>query len=341
MTRSLQAETVDHDRMFTMLTGFWVSQIVRAAALFNLADHLAAGVDTPEEVAEAESLDQDATRRLMRACSSLGLMASADGVHFAATTLLGTLRKDDPHSLRGMVLAMGAPGHWTTWGRFPDAVRSGDRQVEAALGQFDNIFDYLADHLDEASDFTEAMSNLSASAAVEVAHQIDTVGVEYALDIGGANGEVIRAMMRANPNLRGGVFDLPHVVPDALAAASLDGLLPRYTAVGGDFFESVPPADLYILKYILHDWDDESCRQILKNCRASLHVGGRIIVVDHLVGDPGDPGPAPRMDMNMLVMTGGRERDMEEFDALFDSAGLRRTGVGRAGQFAVIEARAI
>lgn len=186
-----------------------------------------------------------------------------------------------------------------------------------------------------------AWSNLSASAAVEVAHQIDTVGIEYALDIGGANGEVIRAMMRANPNLRGGVFDLPHVVPNAVAAARLDGLLPRYTAIGGDFFESVPPADLYILKYILHDWDDERCRRILKNCRASLRVGGRIIVVDHLVGDPGDPGPAPRMDMNMLVMTGGRERDMDEFDALFDSTGLRRTGVGRAGQFAVIEARTI
>ncbi|WP_234800315.1 acetylserotonin O-methyltransferase [Mycolicibacterium diernhoferi] len=341
MTSSVPTETADYHLMSTMYSGYWVSQIVRAAALFNLADHLGAGVDTAEGVADAESLDQDATRRLMRTCCSLGLLTSTDGVRFAATSLLGTLRRDDPNSLRGMVLAMCAPGHWQTWGRFPDAVRTGDRQVKAALGEFDTIFDYLATQFDEASAFTEAMSNLSAAAALEIAQVIDTTGVDRALDIGGANGEVIRAMMRVNPRLRGGVYDLPHVVGEALAAAHRDGLLPRFTALAGDFFDSVPPADLYLLKYVLHDWDDASCIQILKNCRAALRNGGRIYVIDHLVGAPGDPGTAPIMDMNMLVMTGGRERDAGEFDALFASAGLRCTDIQTAGEFAVIETRAI
>lgn len=327
--------------MMGMLTGFWVSQIVRAAAVFNLADHLATGIDTPEAIAEAESTDPDATRRLMRTCASLGLVSSADGVHFSATSLLGTLRRDDPNSLRGMILATGGPGHWHTWGRFPDAVRSGDQQVKAAHGTFETIFDYYAAHLEEAGLFTEAMSNLTAAAAIEIAKVIDTSGADCALDVGGANGEVIRAMMRANPALRGGVFDLPHVVPDAVEAAHSDGLQDRFTAVGGDFFESVPPADLYILKYVLHDWEDESCIRILKNCRASLRGGGRIIVIDYLVGELGSPGPAPLMDLNMLVMTGGRERDLAEFDALFESAGLRRTTVGQGGGFAIIEAVAI
>jgi O-methyltransferase/methyltransferase family protein len=331
----------DYERMMTMLTGFWVTQIVRAAATFNLADHLAAGTDTPEAIAAAESTDPDATRRLIRACASLGLVTSVDGVQFTGTSLLSALLRDDPNSLRGMVLSQAAPGHWLTWGRFPDAVRSGTRQMEAAHGTPGTIFDYLAAHLDEASHFTEAMSNLSAAAAIEIAKVVDTRGVNYALDIGGANGEVLRAMMRANPDLRGGVFDLPHIVPDAAAAARKDGLQERLTTVGGDFFESVPPSDLYVLKYILHDWDDESCRRILKNCRAALQEGGRLVVIDYLVGELGVPGLPTMMDMNMLVMNGGKERDIAEFDALFASTGLRRTTVGQGGQFAVIETVAI
>ncbi|WP_457144904.1 methyltransferase [Mycobacterium sp. URHB0021] len=327
--------------MTTMVTGYWMTQIVRAAATFNLADHLATGIDTPDAIAAAECTDLDATRRLIRACASLGLVTSVDGKHFTGTSLLSTLLKDDPNSLRGMALAQAAPGHWLSWGRFPDAVRNGERQIRAAHGEYDTIFDYYANHLDEASHFTEAMSNLSAAAAIEVAKVIDTQNVNFALDIGGANGEVVRAMMRANPDLRAGVFDLPHVVPDAEAAARKDGLKDRFTTVGGDFFESVPPADLYLLKYILHDWDDDKCVRILKNCRASLHEGGRLVAIDYLVDELGTPGLPTLMDMNMLVMTNGKERGIEEFDQLFDAAGLRRTSVGEAGQFAVIETVAI
>ena len=340
-TPPVPAGAQDYERMMTMLTGFWVTQIVRAAATFNLADHLTAGIDTPDAIAAAESTELDATRRLIRTCASLGLVTSADGVHFSGTSLLSTLLKDDPNSLRGMVLAQAAPGHWLTWGRFPDAVRSGERQVKAAHGEPDTIFDYFAAHLDEASHFTEAMSNLSAAAAIEIAKVIDTQDVNYALDIGGANGEVLRAMMRANPDLHGGVFDLPHVVPDAAAAAREDGLQDRFTTVGGDFFESVPPADLYVLKYVLHDWDDESCVRILKNCRASLKEGGRVVVIDYLVGELGTPGLPALMDMNMLIMTGGKERSIDEFDELFEAAGLRRTSVGQGGRFTVMETVAI
>ena len=337
MTKSIPARAQDYWRMTTMVTGFWVAQIVRAAAVFNLADHLAAGIDTPDAIAAAESTNQDATRRLIRTCASLGLVTSTDGVHFTGTPLLSTLRKDDPNSMRGMALAQAAPGHWLSWGRFPDAVRSGERQIRAAHGESDTIFDYFANHLDEAGHFTEAMSNLSAAAAIEIANRIETQNVNFALDIGGANGEVVRAMMRANPDLRAGVFDLPYVVPDAEAAARKDGLHERFTTVGGDFFESVPPSDLYVLKYILHDWDDDNCIRILKNCRASLQAGGRVVAIDYLVGALGTPGLPTLMDMNMLVMTGGRERDIGEFDELFEAAGLRRTSVSQAGQFAVIE----
>ena len=330
------AAAQDYERMMGMVTGFWVTQTVRAAALFNFADHLAAGTDTAEAIAEAESTDPDATHRLLRTCASLGLMTSEDGRHFTGTSLLSTLQHDDPHSLRHFAISQSAPGHWLPWGKFPEAVRTGRHQVAAAHDEA-NIFEYFANHLDEASSFTESMSNLSRAAALDIAAVLDTKGVNLALDIGGAGGDLVRAMMRANPELDGGVFDLPHVVPAAAEAAKAEGLDGRFTTVGGDFFESVPPADLYVLKYILHDWDDDSCVRILRNCRAQLAEGGRIAVVDLLVGEAGQPGLAPLMDMNMLDMTGGRERQLTEFDALFTAAGLRRINVTPAGAFAVIE----
>lgn len=133
-TRSIPAALPDYERMMAMLTGFWVTQIVRAAAVFNLADHLASGTDTAVAIASAEATDVDATRRLLRACATLGLVTSADGEHFAGTSLLSTLRKDEPNSLRGMVLSHTAPGHWLPWGLLPDAIRSGERQIKAAHG---------------------------------------------------------------------------------------------------------------------------------------------------------------------------------------------------------------
>ncbi|MEV0052217.1 methyltransferase [Saccharopolyspora shandongensis] len=334
------AQAQDYERMMAMVTGYWVTQTVRAAALYQLADHLAEGTDTPDAIAQAEGTDLGATRRLMRACASLGLMASPDGgTHYSGTSLLSTLSKDDPNSLRGFAISQASPGHWLPWGRFPEAVRTGQHQSKAAHG--DEIFDYFAKHLDEAALFTESMGNLSRAAAEDIAAVLDTKGVTLALDLGGANGEVVRAMLKVNPDLHGAVFDLPHIVPDAAAAAEADGLTERFTTVGGDFFEEVPPADLYVLKYIMHDWDDDACVRILKNCRASLKEGGRVVVVDLLIPEVGIPGIAPLMDMNMLSMTGGKERETAEFDALFSAAGLRRTKITPAGAFAVIETVAV
>jgi O-methyltransferase domain len=333
----LPADAQDYQRMMSMVTGFWVTQIVRAAALYNFAEHIAAGINTPEAVAKIERTDLGATRRLMRCCASLGLMDSNDGVHYTGTSLLDTLNKGAPNSLHSLAISQSAPGHWLPWGRFPEAVRTGEHQVKAAHGD-PTIFDYFAKHSGEASAFTQSMTNLSIASAVDVAAVLDTKDVALALDVGGASGHVVRAMMKVNPELWGGVFDLPGVVSAAADAAQADGLSDRFAAIGGNFFEEVPPADLYVLKYIMHDWDDASCVRILRNCRQSLAEGGRVVLVDHLVGDIGEPGIAPLMDMNMLDMTGGREREMSEFDALFAAAGLRRVKVSRAGAFAVIEA---
>lgn len=330
------ASVDDYGRMLKMVTGFWVTQVVRAAATLHVPERLAAGMDTATKIAEDEGADRDAVRRLLRALASLDLVDTTDGVHYAGTSLLNILRADSPRSLRGMALAQAAPGHWLPWGRFPDAIQCGRGQIEAAHDT-DSIFSYFADNVEEAQYFTEAMQNLSTAEAIDITRVLDTRGVRFALDVGGANGEIVRALLRANPDLRGGVFDLAHVVPDAEQAALKDGLEARFSTVSGDFFQAIPAADLHILKLVLHDWSDDESVRILANCRASLEPGGRIVIMDYLVNG-GDPFAA-LMDMNMLAMTGGgRERDLQEFDALLLSAGLRRTKVSRAGVLNVIEA---
>ncbi|WP_053852635.1 methyltransferase [Streptomyces sp. NRRL B-24085] len=154
---------------------------------------------------------------------------------------------------------------------------------------------------------------------------LSTTDVSTVVDVGGSNGDFVLALMEADPGLTGQVLDLPHVVDGARAEAEKRGLSGRFSAVAGDFFEDVPPADLYLLKTILHDWDDDQCTAILRRCRSAVHEGGRALVVEMVIGEPGRPDLATLSDMAMLTMTNGMERDLDEFDALFAASGWRRS----------------
>lgn len=343
----------DAERMLQMITGYWITQIIHAAAVHSFADHLAKGPATAGEIARAAGTHAEATFRLLRACTSIGLVTcdggtggegtggegtGGGGERFAATPLLDTLRRDRPGSLRGMAIAQASPGHWLAWGRFPQAVRTGERQAVPALGA--ELFDYYAANPAEAGAFTDAMSGLTAMVAAEAARVIDTAGIGIAADIGGAAGALLHALLRANPGLAGIVLDRPNVVPDAVAAAERAGLGRRVRAVGGDFFEAVPAADLYLVKFILHDWDDDACSRILRSIARAIRPGGRVVVIEMLLGAVGDPDPrGPLMDLNMMVLAPGRERTLAEFQHLFAASGLGFTRVIPAnGPMAFIEA---
>jgi hypothetical protein len=312
----------DTDHMIQMITGYWVSQIVHAAATFSLADHLARGAATAEDIATVEGTDPSATFRLLRTCASLG-MVTYDGESFAGTSLLDTLRKDNPKNLLGMALSWPAPGHWLPWGRFTDAVKTGQSQTVRTLGT--GLFEYLEKNPAEAAAFTEGMTSLTSTVAEETARVIDMSGVNIVADIGGAGGPMLHALLRVHPELQGILFDRPNVIASTGAALGTLGLNGRLSFVSGDFFESVPEADLYLLKHILHDWDDCDCIRILKNCRRALRPGGRVAVIELLLGEVGEPGLAPIFDVTMMVMSSGRERSLVEYQRLFEAAGLRGT----------------
>ncbi|GAA3726269.1 methyltransferase [Streptomyces tremellae] len=313
-------------RMFQMITGYWVTQVVRTAAELHIADHLAEGPATAGDIARAESLDPSAAFRFLRACVAVDLASCHDREHFAATPLLETLRTGRPGSLRDLALWGGMTSHWRPWDRLADAVRTGEAQAPAVMGK--DLFAYFAEHPDEGEMFTAAMSAMTDGVAEHLAGVIHLTGTETVVDVGGAAGAFVQNLMTRHPSLRGAVLDLPHLAGAAAESAAAAGVRDRFDFVGGDFFDSVPAGDVYLLKYVLHDWDDDSAARVLRTCRASLNPGGRILVAELVVETEDATGLPPLMDLNMLTLSnGGRERSRPEFEAVFREAGLRLVGV--------------
>src|SRR5260221_75477 len=298
MTTALEVTDKDFERMMQMLTGFFVTQIARAVATYSIADHLAKGPATANQIATIEGIDSTATFRLLRACASLGLVSCDDGLTFSSTPLLGTLRANVPGSLHSLAIAWSAPGHSLPWGKFLDTVRTGESRTVPALGA--KIWDYYAQNPEEGATFTHAMHGFTSGIAEEVARVVDASTAKLAVDIGGASGTLVHSLLLANSQLHGIVLDLPHVLPSATAAAAALGLTERSRALAGDFFTHVPQADIYLLKHILHDWNDGEAVQILKRCREPMRPGGRVIVIERLLGEIVEPRLRPLTDLNMM-----------------------------------------
>lgn len=259
----------DAASLLNLIAGGAMTQIVHAVAALNIADHLAGEPRTAKEVAAREGSNERTTFRLMRAAASLGLLSYEGEGRFGLTGMGGLLRSDTPVSLRPMALVQAAPSHWQPWGLFPEAVRKGESQAGKALGA--DIFDYYArpENAEMARIFSEAMGGMSAMVTQGVVAGADLEGVSTVVDVGGADGHLVLALMEARPELRGQVLDLPHAVEGAVEEAARRGLSDRFSGAAGDFFAEVPTADLHVLKTVLHDWDDDRALRILRNCRAA------------------------------------------------------------------------
>lgn len=304
-----------------MITGYWVSQIAGTLAALAIPDHLVNGPLSPVELAKEIGCNSEATYRLLRASASVDLLSPTSDGRFKLTPLGELLVANVPGSLRDMAVALTAPGHWLPWGRLIDAVKAGERQARDALGR--ELFEHYAANPREGDAFSAAMSNQSAAVAEEVAAAIDTSTAKHVVDVGGATGAIIATLLKRNPALRGTIFELAHVVPKARAALVALGLSSVCKVLEGDFFESVPAADILILKYIIHDWNDEQSIRILGNCARALQRNGRLILIERVLPEDGRPSRAPLADLNMLVLLPGRERTVRQYAKLLEAAGLR------------------
>lgn len=319
-----------------LIFGHVVSQIVSTAARLRVADELKAGPRWSAELARRCGADGDAFRRFLRACASLGLVEEIEDDLFGLAPLGHWLASDGP-SLRDLAVALTGPGHWRSIERLCDAVVSGRATPPDALGT--GIWEYYGHNPEEGGVFAAAMGAISAVVVEDLVEHYDVSGYERIVDVGGSHGVLLAGLLEANARAAGVLFDLPEVVAGAREALAARGLADRVEVVGGDFREEVPPGgDLYVLKHILHDWDDEQAARILRSCHRAGRPGSILLVIERLLGPGADP-LAHVADLLMLVMFGGRERTREEFEALLDAAGYRLQRVVRLPMFSVLEAR--
>ena len=340
VARSPQAppntEAIQH--VMQLGTGFIVSAALGVAARLNIPDQLAAGPRTSAELAAATGADADALYRLLRALAMVGVFTETAPRTFALTPAGETLKSDGP-GVREMVLWMCDEFHYRVYAEMFDGVRTGKPVGEQVVGM--PVFEYLAKDQALGERFNNAMTSFSASVAPAVLEAYDFTGIGTLVDIAGGHGMLLGSILQRYPSMRGVLFDLEHVLAGNRLAQL--GVQDRVQLASGDFFKAVPAGgDAYILKHIIHDWDDEKALTILRNIRTALdgRADGKVLLVESVLAPGDQPDFGKLIDLEMLLLPGGKERSAEEFAALFARAGFALNRVVPTGSpLAVVEAR--
>ncbi|HWS89113.1 MAG TPA: methyltransferase [Pyrinomonadaceae bacterium] len=310
-----------------LIGGYRITHAIRAAAQLGIADHLGERPRSAGDLAALLHVNPQALHRLLRALVGIGLLADAGDGLFTLTPVGACLRRDAPDGMRAWALCEGAEYYQDAWMNLPHAVETGETAFEHAHGE--TFYQHLARHPETGHGFSQAMLDYARLIAKAVVAGYDFEGVRRVVDIGGSHGHLLRAILQANPTVSGVLFDRPAVIERAEERFRGAGLAGRAELVAGDFFESLPAGgDLYILSRVLMDYDDERSVRLLQNCRRAMRPGGRVLIVQLLMPEQGG---APReqlfeaavSDLNMLVLTGGRERTEGEYRTLLARAGLR------------------
>ncbi len=320
-----------------MITGYWVSQAIYAAAKFGIADLLKDGTRTVDELADATSADRDALYRLLRALASVGVFAEESPRRFGLTPLAELLRSDVDGSKRALSL-MSGDEQFQTWAEIEYSIRTGKTAFEKVFGK--PIFEYLGEHPEKARIFDAAMTGIHGRETDDVLGAYDFSGIRMLADIGGGNGLNLISVLQKHPEMKGILFDLPHVVERARERIEAAGVGDRCELIAGDFFESVPEgADAYFLRHIIHDWDDERSLTILRNCHAAMAPAGRLLVVESVIPEGNQPFVGKLLDLVMLLIPGGKERSEPEYRSLFGQVGFAISRIVPTGtELSIIEA---
>ncbi len=303
-----------------------LSQGMYAAASLGVADHLQDGPKTAEELARATGAHPGALHRLLRALASVDVFSESEEGYFSLTPMASYLRSDAPELLRDMVLMMGSKWRWRVWEEIVHSIKTGQPAFDAVHGLAP--FEYFSQNTEAATVFHRAMVSYTSSIAPAVAAAYDFSACRNVVDIGGGHGYLIATLLKANPKLHGVLFDRPEVVKDAPRMLDHLGVAGRCQIVGGNFFASIPPGgNIYIMKQILHDWDDERALAILRNCHLAMQPNGKLLLVETLVPTGNGPSHAKLLDLEMLLALGGKERTEKEYRELYAGAGFRLTQI--------------
>lgn len=309
------------DQMFQIISGFWISRAVYVIARLGIPDLLKSGPRTAAELASATSMHTASLFRVLRALVSVGVLSAEDD-RFALTPVSETLITDQPGSLRWFAVSELGQEHYPAWGNLMHSVKTGEIAFDNFFGM--DVWKYFSRNPDDAAVFHDSMSGITAATNEAVTTLYDFSGFNKLVDVGGGHGGLITGILKKNPNLKGVLFDAPEVIEKARPKIEAAGLADRCETVSGDFFQTVPEGgDAYIMKWIIHDWEDEKSNTILTNIRNRILANGKLILVDCVVPETDEPHFSKFIDLNMLVMTGGKERTEREFAELLAAARFR------------------
>lgn len=314
----------ERELMLRLLSGYFYSQTLYVFAQLRIADRLRDGPRDASELAREAGADPEALQRLLRALASLGVVVELADGRFDRNALGAWLDSERDDSLHELAVLGGHPLHWGAWGKLLHSVTTGGTAFDAFAGR--SWFDALAREPALLATVQRILARVAAPHSAWLA-QLELERFARIIDLGGGFGELARAVARAHPTAALTLFDRPEVV----AAAPLPAGIAR---VAGDFFARVPASDAYLLRFVLHDWDDAAAQRILVRCRESMSADSRLFVIESLLSDGPGAAIAKTHDVNMLVLTGGRERTLTQYRALLDAAGLaitRQLAAARGG----------
>jgi hypothetical protein len=326
--------TDPEERLREILRGFMISQCLAVAVELGIADRLAGGPCSAAELAAATGSHADALRRLLRALASLGLLREDVSGRFLLAPLGEPLRRDAEGSLREEILQLLHPTSWASWGALGESVRSGRPSFPALFGT--DAWGWRARHPEAGATFDAMAERNSRRAAESLLDHLDLAGVRCLVDVGGGTGGLLAGILAHRPALRGILLDRPGVVAAAPALLAAAGVAERCRVEGGDFLSTVPPGgDLYLLRGVLHDWDDAAATTILRNCRRAMSPAARLVLVESLLEQKPSPAVA-LLDLHMLLIHGGRERNAGEFRALLEASGFRLASIRQTDEGAAL-----
>jgi hypothetical protein len=304
-----------------LIGGFQISRMIQVVASLGVADLLKDGPRSYGEIAAATGAHPRSMYRLLHALASTGVLEEKADACFSLTDIGECLRSDSPHSRAAWARNTDRAYVWNSWGALRHSVMTGEDAFRFLHGA--GVWDWRAERPEEAAIFDASMAEMSRGVADAIGEAVDFSGFECIVDVGGGRGVLLAGILKRNPGSRGILYDLPHVVAGAPPVLRAQGVADRCEIVGGDMFRSVPRGgDAYVIKSVLIDEEDARATEILRSCRSVIGASGRLIVIDILATEPNRPD-AGFLDMTMLVLTGGRERTLVEYSALFADAGFR------------------
>ena len=323
--------------LIQIASGAMLTQAVGVAAKLGIADLIHDGGTNVDDLAKATGAHARSLFRVLRSLAGVGVFRESSPRTFENTPLSNLLRSGSEDSLKNFAIFMAEPWHYNIWGNMLHSVMTGEAAWEKTHGQ--EVFDWFKQNPEAAENFNRTMTEMSTSVAPVVVEAYDFSGIDTLADIAGGFGYLLSQILKANPDLKGILFDVESVINGAVDMLNTHGVADRVEKVSGDFFKEVPPADAYIMKHIIHDWDDERSVLIMKNIHEAMKDDGKLLLVEMVVPAGNDPHYSKILDLEMLTSPGGIERTEDEYRELFAQAGFRLSRiVPTRSPFSIIEA---